>query len=252
MKQSSTPWKMSDLSSFWLTPQQSLLYQLGLQLWPSPVSRLARHAALHRVSTYNTLKELCKHGYAAFSTIWNTAHYTMIHPSIIQNKLAEKMTLFQSIQPILESLISNRSNWLTANVYQWFEGICSLYNLRLQLGWHTKAFLGVDHIDPSIKKRLYETYLPQRIAKNISSQTIVSHSDANLYFADPKNVPQTEVLVIPDRLYDIQCEIILVADRHIMIASLSSDELSGIHIESKYLYDSIVAIFDLIWRLHKK
>jgi hypothetical protein len=95
-------------------------------------------------------------------------------------------------------------------------------------------------------------YLPKRLAKGLWSRALVSQTDHNAYFANPEVVPQTEVVIIPDPLFDLSSEIILFDETKILIACMSATEMSGLLIQSKNLYVSLEQIFELLWRLYKK
>ena len=244
--------KSIHLNKFWLTEQQSLLYQIWLQLWPAPVSRIARTAGIHRVTAYNTLKELIRKGFASTTKKWNTSYYQMVHPSAIYQKLEQTRDEFGVLQPFLESLISENNKNFNVQTFQWFEWICTLYMQLISSTTPLKAFLWVDHMDEEIKQWLYDIYLPKRLAQKNTNQVIVSKTDENLYFADSNNVPLTEVCVIQDKLFDLDCEIVLFDEDKILIATLETNNLSGILIESTALHSSLNNIHSLLWRILKK
>jgi hypothetical protein len=136
--------------------------------------------------------------------------------------------------------------------YQGVEAMKSLYDLVPQSKTNLKAFLGADHIDPAFRTYLYEVYLPKRLAKGLWSRAIVSKTDHNEYFANSEKVPQTEVLIIPDPLFDLSSEIILFDETKILIACMSPTEMSGLLIESGNLYSTLEQIFELLWRVYKR
>jgi hypothetical protein len=126
----------------------------------------------------------------------------------------------------------------------------SLYDFLPQSKTDLKAFLGADHIEPAFREYLYNVYLPKRLAKGIWSRAIVSQTDHNQYFANPEHVPQTETIIVPDKLFDLSSELILFDNNKIIIACMSSEEMSGLLIESRNFYVTLEQIFELVWRIY--
>lgn len=241
-----------DLTDFGLTPNQSLLYQKWLQHGTRQVTALARFAGMHRVLAYNTLQELCKMGLATCIERSWTGYYSMVDPMALQEKLQDKVKNFTSILPSLQQII--KQWWWSFHVqfFMWIEWLKTLYDLVPNSKTNLKAFLGADHIEPEFRDYLYKVYLPKRLSRGLRSKAIVSQTDYNQEFADNEVVPQTEVLIVPDALFDMSSEIILFDDDKILIASMSETEMSWIMIHSKNLYTTLENIFDLIWRMYKK
>lgn len=237
-----------DLTNYGLTENQSVVYQIWLQMGTRSVTALARFAAMQRVLCYNILQELCKQGLCSVVTIANTGYYTMMEPRILGEKLQEKVSLFWTILPSLELLVKQWWEGFKVQTYQWVESMKSLYDLVPYSKTNLKAFLWADHIDPSFRQYLYDIYLPKRLAKWLWSRAIVSQTDHNAYFANAEIVPQTEVLIIPDPLFDLSSEIILFDETKILIACMSSTEMSWLLIQSANLYTTLEQLFELLWR----
>lgn len=241
---------MIDLSSFWLTENQSILYQTWLQYGSRTVTFLAMKTWFHRVSAYNTLQELVQAGYCSCITKGNTGYYTMADPNFIKEKIQQKLRSFDTILPQLQALHSTTQGIFKVKLYQGREWIKSLYDEVTYSKTSLKAFLWADHIDPEIEKYLYTVYLPKRIHAWIFCQAIVSDTDANRYFADSNNVPNTKTRIIPNKTFDLDCEMILFDNTKLLVATLSPDEMSGLLIESKNLHKSLENIFDLLRGLY--
>jgi sugar-specific transcriptional regulator TrmB len=237
---------MLDLQSFWLTPNQSNIYQFWLQTWSTTVTKLARISETSRVLTYNTLQELIKKGYVSCIMKWNTGWYTMATPQILSQTLHQNALQFDAILPHLETITNKLSEEFNIQHFQWREGIKKLYLQIAQSKTDLKAYLGIDHIDEAVKDFLYNHYLPIRVKNGINSRSICSLTDLNEYFGDKEKVVQTDVRYIKDPAYDMDCEIILYDNNKISIASLATEELSGVLITSKRLYKSFSNLFDWI------
>jgi len=244
--------KEHDLTLYWLTQNQSLVYQKWLQYGTRQVTALARFCGMHRVLAYNTLQELSKMGLCScIDKVW-TGYYTMVKPTILQEKLKEKVQLFEGILPSLQSMIKQSGWGFQVQSFSWVEWLKTLYDFIPHSKTDLKAFLGADHIESSFRDYLYNVYLPKRLAKWIHSRAIVSKTDHNEYFANQVNVPLTDTVVIPDGAFDLNCEIILFDGDKILIASMSETEMSGILIHSANLFYSLEQIFELLRRIFKK
>lgn len=241
-----------DLTAYGLTSNQSLIYQKWLQYWTRQVTALARFCGLHRVLTYNTLQELSRMGLCTCIERWWTGYYTMVDPSILQEKLKEKVQTFWSLLPSLQQMIKQSGASFHVQSFVWMEWLKTLYNYVSHSKTNLKGFLGTDHISPEFREYLYSVYLPKRISNGIRLRAIISQTDHNQHFADTKIVPQTETLIIPDNLFDLNSEIILFEEDKILITSMSETEMSGLLIQSKNLFFSLEQIFELLWRIYKK
>lgn len=244
--------EIADLSPYWLTSNQSLVYQIWLQYWTRQVTTLARFCGLHRVLTYNTLQELCKMGLATTINKWSTGYYTMQNPSALKEKLQEKLSLFDAILPSLQGMIKQSSGGFQVQSFAWIEWLKTLYDFLPHSKTDLKSFLWADHIQTEFRDYLYNIYLPKRLSRGIHLRAIVSLTEHNKHFADAEVVPQTETLIIPDNLFDLNSEIILFDEDKILIASMSETEMSGLLIQSKNLFFSLEQIFELLWRMYKK
>ncbi len=242
--------EVSDLQQFWLSGQQSLVYQTGLQLWLSSVSRIARNAGIHRVTTYNILKELTKKWFATSIKKSVTTYYQMMHPSMIFKSLQEKATQFEKIVPLLSSLIHQQNSGFSVQVYEGFESVSRLYLQIPMTSEPIRDLLWADHIDEEFKHRLYTVYLPQRVGKWITNRAIVSATAENAVFANTEIVPLTEVMMIDLPEFVLNCEIILFDTNKILIATMETGNIAGMLIESQFLYDSLGSIFEVLWRLY--
>jgi len=239
-----------DLTNYGLTENQSVIYQIWLQMGTRSVTALARFAGVQRVLCYNILQELCKLGLCSVVTIGHTGYYSMMEPKILWEKLQEKLSLFWTVLPSLELLVKQWWEGFKVQTYQWMESMKSLYDLVPYSKTNLKAFLWADHIDPWFRQYLYDIYLPKRLAKWLWSRAIVSQTDHNAYFANSEIVPQTEVLIVPDPLFDLSSEIILFDETKILIACMSSTEMSWLLIQSANLYTTLEQLFELLWRMY--
>lgn len=239
-----------DLTPYGLSENQSMLYQTWLQMGTRAVTPLARQSGMHRVLTYNTLQELCKMWLCTCMTLGNTGYYSMLEPKMLRNKLQEKVQVFDMLLPSLEWLIKYSGDGFKVQTYQWLEWMKTLYDHLVHSTTNFKSFLWADHIDPVFRAYLYDIYLPKRLAKWIKSSAIVSKTEHNANFADQEKVPLTAVVMIDDPLFDLSSEIVLFDNEKILVASLSSTEMSWLLIQSKNLYTTLEQIFDLLWRTH--
>ncbi len=237
---------LHDLTAFDLTPNQSRLYQAGLLIWSRSVSTYAKYTGLKRVLTFNVLQELCSKGLATCVTIWKTGYYAMQDPKMLHQQLLEKADAFWNLLPSLQSMLLQSSWSFRVQVFQWIDGMKTLYNHLLDTKTDFKAFLGADHIEPHFREYLYSVYLPKRLERKIKSKTIVSQTAANTHFAKTAS-PLTEARILNTSVFDPTNEIILFDGNKIVFANLSSSEMSGVLMESSNTYTTIEQIFDILW-----
>lgn len=238
------------LETFWLTTNESIVYQSWLQVGTRPVSAIARQAWLHRVVTYDTLKQLCKKWLCTCITKGKTWRYTMQAPETLKTILQEKMQHFDTILPQLQAMMHMQWGGFSVQLFQWFTWLQRLYDLIAHSSTQLKAFLGAEHIDPTFRDYLYDTYLPVRIKNWIHVKGICSHTSHDKTFANKDIVPQTEVIMIDHTLFNLACEIVLFDNNKISLWALASHEMSGVLIESEGLFKSLESIHNLIRHTH--
>ncbi|MEI7563284.1 MAG: hypothetical protein WCJ39_06625 [bacterium] len=110
------------------------------------------------------------------------------------------------------------------------------------------AFLGLQDMPQTLKKRLFEGYVKQRVKLKIPAKVIVSDNEINKGYKkiDKENIKETRV--VKSDLFSLYGEIDIYAENRIAIFMFNDKEMSGIIIHSKSMHDSLKSIFNFIWK----
>ncbi len=216
----------------------------------SPASLIAEKTNMSRTHVYELLQSLVEKWVCTRIKKWGTTFFQVISSEQLKNLADQRYHQLQWILDQLQTLQSFSKSWFDVEYFVGVAGLKSLYNNLLARPWdHLYNFLWTDTMDQDFREYLYESFLPQRLAKEIRVQAILPYSEENKRFAaNPKKVPLTKAIMINDPIFDFASEIILYDDRKILISLLSPQEMAGIKIVSEGLYRSLKSIFLMLWK----
>lgn len=88
------------------------------------------------------------------------------------------------------------------------------------------SFLGLEEMQPTISKRLFGDFLPQRIKLKIPAKVIVSNQQANKNYKlmDKKSLKETHI--IKSETFFLNGEINIYGENRVMIAMFNDKEMS--------------------------
>lgn len=170
----------------------------------------------------------------------------MVSPEFLREKLKQKIDAFDHGLPELLSLMTPSHKLFDIQHFIGIEWLKVLYDNIANSSTDLMARLGADHIQADFKKYLYEVYLPKRVGRGIRNRVILHRSPDNTYFADPKNVDLTETVFVDQWMFHLDCEMVLFDGDKVSIALMSPNEMAGIQIQSKNLYNSRASIFEMM------
>lgn len=246
------------LAHYWLNEQEAAIYLQCLSLGEAPASTIARCIRKNRVTVYSTLQNIIKKWALESITKKNTTFYTCVSPQILAEQLQQRSQQFTDALSLFQAITKQWHHKVKTTFFQWLEGLKTLYqDLLSDNSTSLKAFLGSQSIDTDFRHYLEKTFLPQRIKRKIFAQVIVPSNPSNDAYAktDKKNFRKT--LISTNPIFNPKNEITLYGRNKVSICMFSSEELSGIRIESQDLYDSLESIFDTLrttlgWKVPQK
>jgi hypothetical protein len=151
--------------------------------------------------------------------------------------------------PELLAMAEKFGNKIKVQFFEWLEGIVKMYNDMLgSLNEPIHSFLWLQDMQPTLKKRLFEWFVAQRVKLKIPAKVIVSNNEENKNYKalDKKILKETHV--VTSDIFSLCGEINIYWEDKVMIAMFNDKEMSGIIIHSKSMHDSLKSIFNFIWK----
>ena len=247
------------LQQHWLTKQESKAYLATLELWTSPVSKIARKIWEWREATYYILENLEKKWWI-FSIVKNKIKsYYAIEPKKMYEKLQHRVDDFLASMPELLALASSSWEKMSVQLYEWFEWFKMAYEQVILSSSEMKdwepfmTFLWTQNINPALQKYLVKDFVPRRMKFKTKTMAIIDKKSQN--FEDDSyakyNETTHESIVIDDPIFNMSNEIIVHGKDSVSVMMYWKEELAALVIKSHTLHDALKSLFLLIWKLYK-
>jgi hypothetical protein len=111
------------------------------------------------------------------------------------------------------------------------------------------SFVGTGNMDPRVEEYISKKFALQRKKIKIKTKAILS-LDKSPYMEYYKKNHTT--ITIKEPVFDLDNEIVIYAANKIAMLMYDKDEMSGVIIESKTLYNGLTNIFNLIRSANSK
>jgi sugar-specific transcriptional regulator TrmB len=240
---------VKELEKLNLNKKEAKLYLALLELGEANLQRIANKASLKRTTVYDILDSLREKGLISNTKRGKRSYYYAENPNKIGVILKEKLNVLDSIMPELLSITNLIDKKPTIQYFEGEEGIKNIYRDTLNykdqelLSWVSPE--AITHFDIDW---LWEEYVVQRVKNKIWSRSFAPNTkylqDVKTY--DQKHLRKTKLVDLEEDLL-FEVEINLYAGGKIGIMSFK--EGFGLIIESKKIYNTLKAIFELQWKI---
>lgn len=237
------------LQNYGLSEKEARVYLTVLELGTSIVSTIARRAELNRVTTYTILEDLKKDGIANETTKEGVKYYSVISPDILLKQIEQKYESFKEKVPELLALAEKFGNKPKIQFFEGLEGMKKMYNdLLTSTTEPICAFLGLETICEKLHEYLDKEFLPQRIKLGIKAKVISHVWDKNKIYKSMDKHMLKETRMIKDVDFLLHHEINIYGENRVAIAMFNHEEMAAIIIHSKKFHDTLLSIFNFIWK----
>lgn len=161
------------------SPKEADIYLACLQLKQANASTIARVSGHNRSTTYSILKELQSKGYITAIDKNSILSYSATPPEAIARQLEEKFHQFKELLPAFSSFAEKFGIAPRVEFFEGKDNIMTMYDDLLHSTTEIRALLGTSQFPDYITKYLTTTFFPTKIARNISSKTIISDTPSN-------------------------------------------------------------------------
>ena len=237
------------LQNYGLSEKEARVYLTVLELGTSIASTIARRAELNRVTVYTILEDLKRDGIVNETTKEGIKYYSVISPDILLKQLEQKYESFRDKVPELLALAEKFGNKPRIQFFEWFEGVKKMYgDLLSSTTEPICAFLWLESISTQLHTYLEKEFLPQRIKLGIKAKVISHIGEKNKTYKSMDKKVLRETRIVKDVAFILHHEINIYGESKVAIAMFNNDEMSAIIIHSKKFHDTLLSIFNFIWK----
>ena len=242
----------------WLSKSEASAYLAVLELWISPVSRIARKIEERRENTYHILENLEKKWWIFSTTKNKVKSYYALEPKRLQEKIQKRADDLLASMPELLAL----TNWQQTSVqlYEWLEWFKTAYEQVIlscneMEDWEPfLTFIWAQDINPVLEKYLVKEFVPWRLKFKTKTLAIIDKKSQNQdkeWYVN-YNVSKHDSIIIDDPNFNLSNEIIVHWKDKVSVMMYGEEELSVLVVKSKTLHDGLKSIFMLIRNANKK
>jgi len=242
------------LKKYNFTEKEAKIYLACLKLKSANIWTISRVSEEKRSTVYSVIKELKNKWY--INEIWKNrvACYSAVSPQNILAKLEDSVSNFEEMIPLFTMFTDNY--WYIPKV-QFFEGIDwleQIYDDTLQSETDISCLIWTTRFSKNISKYMKKSFLPNKIKNKISSKVIVSDNTNNLKYIK-ENIKNLKNLnrdwkIINWLTFPENTMINMYWPNKILISVFSEQEPFWLIINSSYLYQMFIHIFNFIRNLN--
>ena len=238
----------NDLEKLGFAAEEVEAYIALLELGGGFVSTIAKKAGAHRVTTYNTLENLTKKGYAKYSKKRGIKYYYPINPQFILNQIEENYVTAKTLVP---ELLNLQTTHASKPMIQFFEGAQEIENVFDDILNTEGEVLGFTNYQKA--EELFPNYFKDYNSKALKlakKHRLLCPNDA--YHADfiKQNLTERiqagilEIFAVNPKEFPFEDAQYIYGDK---VAIISFDEAIAVIIESPSNARTNKSIFNLTW-----
>ncbi len=241
---------LSQLQQLGLYEDEAKVYLAVLELGKAYASSVAKHAKVHRVTTYHTLDNLVKKGLISVSEEHKTKVYQAESPDKIVKKQAEKLQVAERLLPDLKAVMIDQPFKPKIRFIEGLEGIKGVIEETLESADEIVGYSNVDNLVGLLKEYLYY-YTEERQKRKIRSRflspyTALAKTYLSTYYPNDPRREIAEILYIDPNEFHFENEVYIYGNK-VATLSLNPKELIGVVIESPLFAETHRSIFNLSW-----
>lgn len=180
---------LNDLQEFGLTNNEAKVYLAALNLGPSSVQQIARHAKLNRVSVYTIVAELIKKGFVREQVVGNKRRLAAYPPMKLYDVLGREQDRLHRLEKRLDTLVpelkaSQRAVNVHTNIiyYEGEEGLKNWASDALETKGELLEWTKIESFSKPFDQYLQSYYFPEKIKRQIPTRFIfLDTPEARLY-----------------------------------------------------------------------
>jgi sugar-specific transcriptional regulator TrmB len=240
----------NDLEKLGFSTEEVGAYIALLELGGGFVSTVARKAGAHRVTTYNTLENLAKKGFAKYTKKKGIKFYYPVNPQVILNQMEDG---YRTAKKIVPELLDLQSKHLFKPNIQFFEGLKEIENLFKDMLKSETEIIGYTNYEMAneLFPAILISYTKEALKRKKKHRLMCPNDKYNTDYIKThlKNRIESGILEIfavnPKQFTFKNAQYIY--DDKVATISFDKNEMIGVIIESKNNAETNRSIFNLAW-----
>lgn len=235
------------LSKLGIEDKKAEIYLSCLEKGGGTAYSLAKKVGLKRPTAYDILYSLQKDGLVYISIKDNKKLFYPADPEILMSKIKEREKELGLVLPYLQNLYNSPKVKPNIMYFEGVEGIKQMYEdslKTLKKGDELLAYGGEDMV--KYLPKYMEYYVVKRVKIGIGVRGLYKKAQEYENYALKSKEQLRELRLVDERLFDIQNEVLIYKNK-VAITSFGK-EMFGMIIESREIYNSQKAMFELAWQ----
>jgi len=223
------------------------VYLSCLNLGSSKVNEVARKSGLIRTTCYGVLKSLIQKGLVSTVLKDNVTYFQAANPKQLMEILDEKKKKINSIIPKLEKMQEFIPIKHKVQLFEGKEGFKTIVNDLVTGKNETVKIIGTLRKWLDFSDVYTDIYYRKKKENNIKTQVLIDESEKDSI--KDKKIANSEFRSIKD--LDLNSECFIYQDK-VAFVSFGKDDLKGVIIQDKEMFDLQNKVFDKLWNSAKK
>lgn len=235
-----------------LTEKESKIYIALLQLGTASAGTIARFCSEKRPTVYSVLWALHAKGYIEIIEAKGTTHYIAKTPVEILQKAKDKISIFESIIPLLQNLEGKIGSKPQIRYLEWMDGLRELFEDFLTTDVEMKIILGTHNKFKDLQLPFATKVREARIKKWTFTRRIVTNREV-----DPKKEKiddkkfNRKTVIVSDFMRDLNADINIYGPNKVSLHFFDERrQPHSIIIHSKELFETMDTLFEYIWGIN--
>ena len=231
-----------------LSPKEAKVYLAILEIGEASMSMIARKTKLQRPTVYDIVGDLQKKGLAFINTKKGLKYISPVSPRVLVDRFKDG---FLNAESILPDLLEMAYKSPLKPRIKFYEGIDGLKDILREFSYTSEeSYLFTDYemMPQELQDFIWDEIIPERIKRGTNfAHMLVPDNATNraVKAQDPKRFAEHRLIKFP--LAQSNPLELLIFDSKVGFLSYSKDEMFGLLIDSKVIYQTLKNIFMLIW-----
>ncbi len=232
------------IDNFNLTEKEARVYLANLETGRAKVSIIAKKCGLNRITTYEILKRLAKHGMARSLTIGQIQTFTITDPNQLLTKMERQIEIAKTLLPRLV-LLGGPTNQPKVNYFEGVEGIRQIYEATLNC--KEKIIYNFAHpqnLLNTVGQDFFNNYVKKRLRRKINVRVLMPNAPENKRYLKESKTSLRQIRFFDGIQFPLPNEILIFDNS---VAMLSFTNKIGVLIDDEDISKSMKSIWQMAY-----
>jgi len=237
---------IKELKELNLDDNEVRIYLSCLSLGSSKVNEIAKHSRLIRTTTYGVLRSLVQKGLISTILKDNITYFQAANPKELLNILDEKKRKISSIMPKLEKIREFVPTKHKVELFEGEDGFKTIFNDLVSKPNELVKIIGF--LGKWLEFSEIYTDIYYRKKKEYKIKTLVLVDESEREYSQEKKIKNSEIRFVKNLALNSEC---FIYHDKIAFVSFEKDNLKGVIIQDKEMFNLQNKLFDNLWKIAK-